>query len=109
MEIAKYDQPRSISPSCFCLRLQGGSVFADFDVDWNGQVHLLLISFDGYGCCSTVGEVTKMSAVESQTLVWLVNSDDVNRDEVREILYRYFDQNQNVIWRDALEAHDLLK
>jgi len=46
---------------------------------------------------------------ESHTLVKLVNTDDVNRDEIREILYRYFDQNQNVIWRDALVEHELLK
>jgi hypothetical protein len=50
-----------------------------------------------------------MSVDESRMLVSLVNTDDVNRDAVREILYRYFAQNQKVIWRDALEEHQLLK
>ena len=67
------------------------------------------ISFDGYGCCATEGKVARMPLDESHTLVKLVKTDDVNRDEIREILYRYFDQNQNVIWRDALVDHELLK
>ena len=37
-----------------------------------------------------------------------VDCNDSNRDEIREFLYRYFDQNQNVIWRDALVEHELL-
>jgi ABC-type iron transport system FetAB ATPase subunit len=46
---------------------------------------------------------------ESHTLLSHANTDDVNRDEIREILYRYFDQNKTVIWQDALEEHELLK
>jgi hypothetical protein len=91
------------------LCLQGGSAFADFSIDSDGLVYLVRISFDGYGCCATEGKVARMPLDESHTLVKLVNTDDVNRDEIREILYRYFDQNQNVIWRDALVEHELLK
>ena len=46
---------------------------------------------------------------QSQLLLKRVGADDVNRDEIREILYRYFAQNQNVIWQDALEEHELLR
>jgi hypothetical protein len=109
VEIAKYDWTTGTRPCRFCLCLQGGSVFADFDVDSDGKVHLVRISFDGYGCCSTEGKAAKMPVDESHTLVGLVNNDDVNRDEVREILYGYFEQNQRVIWRDALKEHELLK
>jgi hypothetical protein len=91
------------------LCLQGGGVFADFDVDSDGQVYLVRISFDGYGCCETEGKVARMPLDESRTLFKLVDTDDVNRDEIREILYRYFDLNQNIIWRDALAEHELLK
>ena len=46
---------------------------------------------------------------ESHTLVQLVETDDVDCDEIREILYRYYDRNKDVIWRDALEDHEMLK
>lgn len=72
-------------------------------------MYLVRISFDGYGCCNTDDNATKLSLPESQALLELVEADDVNRNEVREILYRYFNQNRNVIWRDALEDHELLK
>jgi hypothetical protein len=108
MEISKHDWTTPTRPCRFSLCLQGGSVFADFDIDSDGHVCLVRISFDGYGCCGTEGKVTQMPLHESHTLVELVDSNDVNRDEIREILYRYFDENQNVIWRDALVEHELL-
>lgn len=100
----------SLSRPCrFCLCLQGGSVFADFDVDSEERVHLVRISFDGHGCCPTEGKATKMPVGESRTFVRLVNSADVNCDQLRDLLYRYFEQNQGVIWRHALENHELIK
>ncbi len=109
MEILKYVWTTPTRPCCFCLCLQGGSVFADFNIDSDGRVYLVRISFDGYGCFATDGKVARMPLDESHTLVNLVNIDDVNRAEVREFLYRYFDKNQDVIWRDALAEHELLK
>jgi hypothetical protein len=97
------------TPCRFCLCLQGGSVFADFNVDSDGRIYLIRISFDGYGCCETEGEVTRIPVAESKALVKLIEMDDVNCDDIREMLYRYFDQNQSVIWRDALVEHGLLK
>jgi hypothetical protein len=109
VEISKYVWTTPTRPCRFCLCLQGGSVFADFNIDSDGRVYLVRISFDGYGCCATEGKVARLTLDESRTLVKLVNTDDVNRDEIGEILYRYFDQNKNVIWRDALVEHELLK
>ena len=108
MEISKYIWTTGTRPCSFCLCLQGGSVFADFNVDSDGRVYIVRISFDGYGCCPTDDKVTRLPPEESHTLVNLVDTDDVNRDEVSKILCRYFDQNKNVIWRDALEEHELL-
>src|SRR5262249_7532486 len=99
VEISKYVWTTSTRPWTFCLCLQGGRVFADFNIDSDGRVCLVRISFDGYGCCATEGKVARMPFDESHTLVNLVNTEDVNRDEIREILYRYFDQNQYVMWR----------
>jgi hypothetical protein len=109
LEISKYVWTTETRPCHFCLCLQDGSVFADFNIDSDGRVNLVRISFDGYGCYYTDGKVTHMPRGESQMLIKQVEANDVNRDDVRAILYRYFDQNKNVIWRDALEEHELLK
>lgn len=109
MEISKYVWTTGTRPCSFCLCLQGGSVFADFNIDSDGRGYLVRISFDGYGCCTTDARVTRLPLDESHTLVKRIDTDDVDRDEIREILYRYFDQNKNVIWRDALVEHELLK
>ncbi|SRR6185312_5341044 len=109
MEIAKYEWETSTRPCRFCLCLQGGSVFADFDVDSEGRAHIVRISFDGYGCCATAGKVSRLSIEDSRALIEGIDSDEVNCDEVSRILYRYLDQNKDVIWRDALAEHELLK
>ncbi len=46
-----------------------------------------------------------MSLDDSLALTKLVETDDVDRDEVREILGRYFQLNDDVIWRAALEEY----
>lgn len=109
MEISNYVWTTRTRPCSFCLCLQYGSVFADFNIESDGLVYVVRISFDGFGCCTTDGKVTRLPPDESYTLVELVKTDDVNRDEIREILYRYFDRNKNVIWRDALTEHELLR
>jgi len=109
MEISSYVWTTGTRPCSFCLCLQRGCVFADFNIDSDGRVYLVRISFDGYGCCPTEGKVSRMPLDESQTLVRRVDTDDVDRDEIREILYRYFDENQGLIWPDALVDHGLLK
>lgn len=108
MEIAKYDWQKNTRTCDFCLSLHEGSVFADFAIDPDQLVHLLRISFDGYGCCTTEGEVTKMSASDSAAITRSIACDSENSDLVRNILYRYFFENRDVIWKDALVEHQLL-
>jgi hypothetical protein len=112
VKISKYVWSPPSRPCNFslCLEAQGGSVaFADFDIDPNGSVFLVRISFDGYGCCQTGTNITRMPLNESGILVEAVNADDVDRKDIRDILSWYFQQNDNVIWRDALEEFELVK
>ena len=94
-------------PCRYCLGLQGDSVFADFDVDNEGRVFLVRISFDGFGCCRTP-EARAMDTDTSRTWIDLVEADSVGSDELSVILSRYFEDNSDVIWKDALKEHDLL-
>jgi hypothetical protein len=89
----------------FCLSLQEDSVFADFDVDSDGRVFLLRISFDGYGCCS--GDFTKLNPEDSGLLLDAVGRNAVARPEIQILLRAYFAANKGLIWSDALESHGL--
>lgn len=90
----------------FCLCLQEGSVFADFDVDEEGRAFLRRISFDGYGCCND--EFKKMKTEDSGLLIESVERGSVSDPKIQELLLRYFKENADVIWSDALVSHELL-
>lgn len=93
-------------PCSFCLCLQGGSVFADFDTDHEGVVSILRISFDGFGCCH-VQVQRRMDAADSHSLLEAVARNEFG-GSVDGLLHKYFRQNSDVIWHDALVAHDLI-
>jgi hypothetical protein len=88
--------------------LQGGSVFADFDTDDADIISLRRISFDGYGCCKVGESITKMSSGDSHLLLDAIARGEFESVEVEEVLRKYFRENKDVIWSDALAEHDLL-
>lgn len=92
----------------FSLCLQDGSVFADFDTDNDGIISLCRISFDGFGCCEAAGSATSMSSVDSCVLLDALAHGELESVQVEEILRRYFRDNKDLIWSDALEEHELL-
>lgn len=94
-------------PCRYCLSLQGGSVFADFDVDGD-KAYLVRISFDGYGCCHLDDSNRKMSLEDSHRFIQMIESKNIIQDEMSAILARYFQDNTDAIWEDALAEHDLL-
>ncbi len=97
----------SARPCSFCLCLQGGSVFADFDTDDAGMVSLRRISFDGYGCCE-VESCPRMSQDDARVLLGAISREELGSAQVEEVLRRFFREHQDVIWSDALAEHDLL-
>ena len=108
IDVRRFDDMPSSRPSGYCFTLQEDSVFADFDVDESGNIFMLRISFDGYGCCHTEGKTTTMSPDRSKRLIFLAEANDVASGEVAAILSEFFRQNSGVIWTDALEDHGLL-
>lgn len=49
-------KPMETRPCCYCLSLQGGAAFSDFNIDIDKCLYLVRISFDGYGCCRIQSE-----------------------------------------------------
>ncbi len=95
-------------PCSFCLSLQGGSVFADFDTDDANLVSLRRISFDGFGCCHPKEATSKMNSDASHSLLKALANGELETPLIEDILRKYFRENADVIWSDALTEHDLL-
>ena len=108
IEIRKSTPMLPTRPCKYCLSLQDDSVFADFDVDGDDRVFLVRISYDGFGCCLTKGETSRMSSEISQLFRELVESEEVNSDQLSSILTGYFHDNAELIWIGALIEHRLL-
>lgn len=97
-------------PCKLCLALQDDSVFADFDVDDNGCLFLLRISFDGYGSCK-IGEDEKIGRIDKNKSDFLfahINDEYASVPEASQILSEYFGQNRELIWEDALKEYELV-
>jgi hypothetical protein len=107
MDIELYPPMLPSRPCHFCLSLQGGSVFADFDVDPDGRIFVVRISFDGYGCCRAPAEVGRMGVRDSEVLLAMVQQGSVDAAVAR-ALRAYFRQNRDAFWSDALAHHSLL-
>jgi hypothetical protein len=95
-------------PCSFCLSIKGGSVFADFDKDDAGVVSLIRISYDGFGCCEPRVPTTRMNSLDSRLLLDAIDRGQLESVQVEEVLRKYFRENKDVIWIDALAQHDLL-
>jgi hypothetical protein len=111
MDIAIHPPMQLTRPCRFCLCLQGGSVFADFDVDPDGRVFAVRVSFDGYGCCDAPTDVGRMSMRDSEALLAMMQQgsiDETDATTATKILRAYFEQNRDAFWSDALLEHRLL-
>lgn len=107
MEVALYPPMLPSRPCRFCLSLQGDSVFADFDVDSDGRVFAVRVSFDGYGCCHAPADIGRMNAHDSEALLSMVKRGSIDAT-ASEVLRAYFRENRDALWSDALAHHGLI-
>lgn len=109
-QVEPYTWQAGTRPCTFTLALDEGSVFADFDVDPDGYISLLRVSFDGYGAWQPADgqSTTVMEAQDAAALQQARNEGTLNSDEVRALLRRYFNANRATIWSDALAEYGLL-
>ena len=95
-------------PGRITFSLQGGSVFADFDLDYFGIASLGGISFDEFGAYRVRGLTSRMSALDSKLLLESVACHQLDSTLIDQLLRRYFRENLAVLQQDALLRHDLL-
>ncbi|MCB1755798.1 MAG: hypothetical protein KDJ38_09760 [Gammaproteobacteria bacterium] len=102
--------PMSTRPCQYCLAMRDDSVFADFGVDERGCLYILRISYDGYGCCHPEHEKKPgvMNKEASKQLIALVESNELAKPEASSILREYFQENQEMLWPEALKVHGLI-
>jgi hypothetical protein len=103
-------EPMPTRPCRYCLALQDDSVFADFDVDQNGCLYLVRISFDGYGCChpDTKIKLGKIDNKKSERLIKQIEANDFEAPEASQILSEFLNENRGALWEDALKEHGLI-
>lgn len=97
-------------PCRYCLALQDDSVFADFDVDENGCLYIVRISYDGYGCCHPEGnnKPRSLNRVLSKRLIELIEGNNLEQPDASNILSQYLKDNKEALWEDALRDHRLI-
>ena len=110
LEVRSHTWPTGTRPCSFTLALADDSVFADFDVDADGRISLLRVSFDGYGVWRSAAgpRATRMDGSDAAALQRARAEGALDSDAVRTLLRRYFHANRGRIWSDALEAYGLL-
>ena len=109
MQIRNFE-PMPTRPCQYCLALQDDSVFADFNVDQDGCLYLVRISFDGYGCLEidSETEIGRIDRKDSKKLIHLIEENKLETPESGRILKEYFNENRKLLWEDALEDHQLI-
>lgn len=94
-------------PCEYCLALEDDSVFLDLDIRENGNLFVVRISFDGYGCCEPV-EVTDFNESESKFLINNIKNNTLSSSEVAMILRSYLKINKDSLWTEALSQYNLI-
>jgi hypothetical protein len=104
-------EPMSSRPCHYGLALQDDSVFADFNIDQNGCLYLVRISFDGYGCCRIASAygIGRIESERSNYLIQQIQTDYSTNYEANKILMEYFNANKKWLWEDALKNHGLIQ
>ena len=102
--------PMPTRPCLYCLALQDNSVFADFNIDENGCLYLVRISYDGYGCCTPDSkiEIGKINKENSERLIMQIEANDFESPEAAKIIKEYLRENSELLWVDALKDHNLI-
>lgn len=85
------------------------SVFIDFDNYNSGQIVIIRISFDGYGCCNIHSDkILPVSKEHSLLFKLMFNSGKIDQDKLKQIIACTLRMNIELIWEDALNKYELI-
>jgi hypothetical protein len=109
IQIRSYKPPHT-RPCQYGLAFHDDSVFADFNVNENGSLYLVRISFDGYGCCypNAQEKLAEISVDNSKYLIKQMEADDFADPIVSKIIREYFSAIRASLWEDALKDHGII-
>lgn len=101
------DMPAS-RPADYYIGCLDGSVYMDFNNCKQGQICLVRISFNSYGCCSLKGKKTPLNQENSATFKEMLGSQTIDQDVLEELIKKAISLNKSLIWTDALEHYKLI-
>ncbi|WP_415844734.1 hypothetical protein ACMYUJ_17735 [Stutzerimonas zhaodongensis] len=107
MDVRKFE-PMSTRPCKYCLALQDYAVFADFQINENGNLYLVRISYDGYGCCEPENKIMGIEIKNTNQLISAIESNNLKTQTVTAVLRGCFRAHKDVLWEDALLEHKLI-
>lgn len=107
MDVRKFE-PMSTRPCKYCLALQDHAVFADFQINEDGNLYLMRISYDTYGCCEPENKIMGIEITSTNQLISAIESNNLKTQTVTSILIGYFRAHKDVLWEDALLEHKLI-
>ena len=84
-------------------------MFIDFNKLESGQISIIRISFDGYGCCSLNEKAKTLNTKDSELFIDQMNIEPIDQNTITELVKKAIRINQEQIWTDALEKYELIE
>ncbi len=76
--------------------------------DCFGDLYLIRISFDGYGCCIPSKKPSCIEKVKSAELIKRFKVNEYKTPFASKVLKEYFLENSHILWKEALLDHALI-
>ncbi len=94
-------------PADYYLCYLDGCVFMDFNRAPAGQIQLVRISFDGYGCCN-VKNAIPFEPDDAKAFKTMMKAGILDQALLTTIIKKTIAVNKASLWEDALTRYDLL-
>jgi hypothetical protein len=92
----------------FYLGCLDSSVFIDFNKLESGQVSIVRISFDGFGCCNLKAKGEPLNIEESELFLHQMKVDIIDQKIIATLVGTAIRMNKEQIWIEALEKYKLI-
>lgn len=105
----RVESPGSLNHTLdYCLSYDDDSVFMHYIHCGNGQVRLLSISFDGYGCCRLMHTGLPLAIDKSRVFKEQMAAGITDQELMLSLVKESILLNKEQLWIDALEEYALI-